>query len=163
MLDRLLDTYDRLLSGYAVPFALVDAAEDWHLTLLVRPSFEPEVVFDVDRRGGKTLLYRTRLRPSLWAALMAAHQNKGAVSPIAVERACIGVPDTHPLVRLVAAEHLFRLSDTQAQGLDGTSYTLVHVYRGGERRLAGWEPRDEPRWARFLDALREAEQLLPEP
>lgn len=161
MSEDILDVYERLLSTHAIPFEAIRGIEDWHLTAFVVPSFTPETIYDLDHRGGRTLFYRTRFRSSLWGAIYEARENRGKVQPLAVERACAELPPESALVSMIQGECLFRLPEVESLGCDGTTYTLVHAFSGGTRRLRAWEAQGVPAWAALLDAIRDAEAYLP--
>lgn len=161
MSDDILTAYDRLLETQAIPFEPITAAEDWHLSAFVLPSFQSEEIFDIDHRDGRTLFYRTRFASSLWSAVYQAREKKGQVQPVTIERACIELPSDSPLVRLIQNEHLFRLSEKASLGCDGTTYVLVHAFAGGVRRLRQWEALEDTGWAQLFAAINAATELLP--
>ena len=161
MPDDLLDTYDCLIESQAIPFEAITRPDDWHLTAIVLPSFQPETIYDLDHRAGHSLFYRTRFLTSAWTALFAAREAKGVVQPLPVERACAKLPPDHPLVRRVAGEHLFRMTDVDTLGCDGTTYTVIFAYHGGALRLTGWEAVNQSAWRQLFDDIDGAVQLLP--
>jgi hypothetical protein len=161
MSDDILDTYDRLIESQAIHFEAITRPDDWHLTAIVRPSFQPETIYDLDHRAGHSLFYRTRFLTSAWSALFAAREAKGVVQPLSVVRACAKLPTDHPLVRRVAGEHLFRMVDVPTIGLDGTSYAVIFAYHGGALRLTGWEAVNQPAWGQLFEDIDQAVELLP--
>jgi hypothetical protein len=161
MAEDILDAYHRLLEAQAVPFEAIAVPQDWHVSVFVVPSFQPEAIYDIDHRAGRTLFYRSRFTSSLWEAVFEARQQRGKVQPITIERACAELPPDNALVLLVSEEHLFRMEDRKVLGCGGITHTLVHAYHGGTRRIEAWEAQDVPQWARLLGAIGEAEALLP--
>lgn len=161
MAEDILDVYQRILDGAAIPFAAITATEDWHLTLFALTSFLPEEIFDLDHRNGRTLFHRTRLLPSLWSAVWDGRKNPGKVAPVTTERACAELGADHGLVKLVKTEHVFRMQELKTLGLDGTTFTLVHAYHGGVRRITAWEPLRDPQWARLWSEVEKATAFLP--
>ena len=161
MPDDLHQCYRHFLGQTGIPFKPVTSVEDWHLRISFLPSFLPEIVYDVDHRGRKTLFYRTRLRSSAWMAVMQAHQKKGQIHPVTSERSCAELPASHELVRLIADEHVFRMRDTECYQLDGDSYIVEFTHSSGVVELEAWSSTIEGTWHRILSALHSASTLLP--
>lgn len=161
MADDLQENYRLLLRKTAIPFDSVTEIEDWHLRIFYLPSFLPETVFDVDHRKGRTIFYRSRFLSSAWSSLMQAHQAKGQIQPFSTERASAELPATHPMVSLVTDEHIFRMGDTELNGLDGDSYVVELTHATGVVEFEAWASSLTPPWHRLLDALQSAVPLLP--
>lgn len=160
--DDIQDVYRRVLSEAAIPFAPITELEDWHLRIFFLPSFMPETVYDLDHREGKTRFHRSRFQRSVWLALSEASRTKGVVQSFTSERACIELPGSHPLVKLVSDEHVFRMGDRDIVTLDGDLYAVQLTHASGTLEFEADANTMDERWMRILGALHEAGKLLPE-
>lgn len=161
MSDEIQEYYRLFLKNVAIPFTEITETEDWHLRIFFLPSFQPETIFDLDHRKGRTLFYRSKLTTSAWIAINEAHRNNGSIKQVTSVRACAELPETHPLVRLVTDEHVFRMGDTELNALDADSYVVELTHASGTLEFECWSSDITPSWHRLLNALHDAISRLP--